>query len=263
MNGPVLVTGGTGTLGRAVVRQLLAGGHGTRILSRRPRPADDGSPGDAEWVTGDLNTGEGIDAAVTGTSAIVHCASTGNRKDVQITRNLSDAVLRSAGRPHLVHISIVGIDRVPFFYYRAKLDTERLVATSGLPWSVLRTTQFHDLVALLTDAQRRLPVALTLGGVRFQPIDVDEVAARLVALATGPAVGRADDMGGPQIRDAAHFTRATLRASGRSRRVVPVRPPGRFFRALRLGGNLVPDRAVGRTTFEEYLARRDAPDTSR
>lgn len=257
MTGPVLVTGGTGTLGRAVVRQLLADGHDTRVLSRRPRPAGDRKA--YEWATGDLNTGEGVDAAVTGVRVIIHCATTGNRKDVAITRNLTDAALRSADRPHLVYISIVGIDRVPFFYYRAKLDTERLVAASGLPWSVLRTTQFHDLVALLTDAQRRLPVALTLGGVRFQPIDVREVAERLVALATGPAVGRADDMGGPQIRDAAHFTRATLRASGRRRRVVALRPPGAFFRALRLGGNLVPDRAVGRTTFEEYLARRDTP----
>ena len=260
MNGPVLVTGGTGTLGRAVVRRLLADGRDTRILSRRPRPADDRKPYD--WAVGNLEDAEGIDAAVTGVEAIIHCATAGTRKDVQITRHLIEACMRTGVRPHLVYISIVGIDRVPFFYYRAKLDTERLVAASGLPWSVLRATQFHDLVALLTDVQRRLPVAFTLGGVRFQPIDVDEVAARLVALATRPAVGRTDDMGGPRIHDAAHFTRACLSASGRRRRVVQLRPPGAFFRALRLGGNLVPDRAVGRTTFEEYLARRDAPDAS-
>lgn len=255
MTGPVLVTGGTGTLGRAVVRQLLAQGHDIRVLSRGPRPAGDQKS--HEWATGNLETGEALDAAVTGVRAIVHCATAGNRKDVQITRHLIEAALRAGDRPHLVYISIVGIDRVPFSYYRAKLDTERLVAACGLPYSVLRATQFHDLVAMVTDVQRRLPVALTFSGVRFQPIDVDEVAERLVALATGRAVGRADDMGGPQIRDAAYFTRACLRASGRRRRVVPLRPPGAFFRALRLGGNLVPDRAVGRTTFEEYLARRD------
>lgn len=258
MTGPVLVTGGTGTLGRAVVRRLLAEGHDARVLSRRPRPENDREP--YAWATGDLGTGEGIDAAVTGVGAVIHCATAGTGKDVGHAQNLIDAIRRTAddatGLPHLVYISIVGIDRVPFYYYRAKLDTERLIAASGIPSTVLRATQFHDLVAFLTDVQRRLPVAFTLADVRFQPIDVSEVAERLVTLAAGPAVGRADDMGGPQIREAAYFTRACLKAAGRRRRVVPLRLPGAFFRGLRLGGNLVPDRAVGRITFEEYLARR-------
>ncbi|WP_344631241.1 SDR family oxidoreductase [Streptomyces glaucosporus] len=252
--GSVLVTGGTGTLGRRVVRRLPEEGRAVRVLSRRPRPTGDREPYD--WATGDLSTGEGIDAAVAGVEAIVHCATTIGRGDVAATRRLVDAARRSGGDPHLVHISIVGVDRVPFVYYRAKLAAERIVAESGLPWTVLRATQFHDLIAGIVDAQRMLPVTLALGGVRFQPVDAGEVADRLAALAVGGPAGRVPDVGGPQVRDHRELTRVTLRARGRRRPVLPLWLPGAVFRAYREGGHLAPDRAVGRVTYDEYLAAR-------
>ncbi|WP_344324706.1 SDR family oxidoreductase [Streptomyces macrosporus] len=251
---PVLVTGGTGTLGRRVVRRLLEEERAVRVLSRRPRPAGDREPYD--WATGDLSTGEGIDAAVAGVGTIVHCATTVGRGDVAATRRLVDAARRSGGEPHLVYISIVGIDRVPFVYYRAKSAAERIVEGAGLPWSVLRATQFHDLIAGIVDAQRMLPVALAFGGVCFQPVDAGEVADRLAALAVGGPAGRVPDMGGPQVRDHRELTRTTLRARGRRRPVLPLRLPGAVFRAFREGGHLAPDRAVGRVTYDEYLAAR-------
>ncbi|WP_432094220.1 SDR family oxidoreductase [Streptomyces sp. bgisy100] len=251
MNGTVLVTGGTGTLGRAVVRRLLDDGRPVRVLSRRPRAEADRMP--YTWATGDLRTGEGLDAALDGVTAVIHCATANGRGDVEATRLLTEAAQR-AGRPHLVYISIVGIDRLPLGYYRAKLAAERLIEHSGLPWTVLRATQFHDLVARMTSAQRRLPVVLTVAGVRFQPVDVREVADRLAELAAGPAAGRVADMGGPEIRDATDLARSCLRAAGVRRRVVPLRLPGALVAGLRRGGNLVPDRAVGRITFEEFLA---------
>ncbi|MFP8902809.1 SDR family oxidoreductase [Streptomyces atacamensis] len=248
----VLVTGGTGTLGRAVVRGLSARGLAVRLLSRRPRPAGDRGP--CRWATGDLTTGEGVDAAVSGAGVIVHCATTLGRGDVAATRRLADAAHRAGSRPHLVYISIVGVDRVPLPYYRAKLAAERVVAESGLPWTVLRATQFHDLIARVTDAQRLSPVALALAGVRFQPVDAEEVAERLADLAVGEPAGRVPDMGGPQVRDHAELTRATLRARGRRRPVLPLWLPGAAFRGYRAGGHLAPDHAVGRITYEEYLA---------
>src|SRR5262249_21734389 len=129
--GLTLVTGGTGTLGRNVAERLEATGSNTRVLSRRPAPAD--RPGSA-WATGDPRTGLGIQAAVAGADVIVHCA-TGLTGDVDAARHLIDAA-RGAGRPHLVYISIVGIDRLPAGYYKSKLAVERLVEKSGLPWTV-------------------------------------------------------------------------------------------------------------------------------
>src|SRR5262249_60932548 len=92
-----------------------------------------------------------------------------------------------AGAPPLVYISIVGLDLCPHGYYRTKLRTERLISQSGLPWTVLRTTQFHDLILLACTTLARPPVMLVPAGTSFQPLDVTEVAERLAGLAVAPA----------------------------------------------------------------------------
>jgi uncharacterized protein YbjT (DUF2867 family) len=96
-----------------------------------------------------------------------------------------------------VYVSIVGVDRIPYGYYRAKLATETVVEESGLPWTILRATQFHDLIRRIAGVLAKSPVVPVPAGVRFQPVDVHEVAARVVELATGTPAGRVDDMGGP------------------------------------------------------------------
>lgn len=247
---PILVTGGTGTLGRPLVQLLTNRGAAVRVLSRRPRPAP--AP-PHEWYTGDLRRGQGIEAAVAGAGTIIHCAT--GRGDVAAARALL-ATAQRVGRPHLVYISIVGIDRVPMGYYRSKLETERLIADSGLPWTVLRATQFHDLIARGCSVLARLPALPVPAATSFQPVDAGEVAARLAELATGPPAGRVPDMGGPQVRSAADLARSYLRVSGRRRPVRPVRLPGRAAAALRRGDHLAPGHAEGRATFEDFLASR-------
>jgi uncharacterized protein YbjT (DUF2867 family) len=252
VNSTILVTGGTGTLGRHVVWRLLEDEHEVRVLSRRPRPPSDRSP--TEWALGDLKSGRGLDDALSGVDAIAHCATTRGRGDVAATRNLTAGALR-AGTPHLVFISIVGIDRAPgFFYYRTKLECERIVEESGVPWTTVRATQFHELIVQVAGAQRWLPVCLTLGGgVPLQPVGAREVGERLAELALGEPAGRVADMAGPEVRDAVELTRAAVRAAGRRRPVVPLRLPGKTFRAIRGGALVAPEHAVGKVTFEEFL----------
>ncbi|MEW2388197.1 NAD(P)H-binding protein [Streptomyces venezuelae] len=240
----ILVTGGTGTLGRLVTERLRADGHEVRVLSRHTQP-----------YAVDLREGTGLDAAVTGVDVIVHCASSVRGGDERAARNLI-AAAEKAGVAHLVYISIVGIDRVPMGYYKTKLAVERLIEESGLGWTVLRATQFHDLVLQIMEASAKLPVMLLPGGVSDQPIEVGEVADRLAELAAAPPAGRVEDMGGPEVRTFPELAHAYLRASGKRRRVLPVRLAGRTYRAARAGGLLTPDRAVGKRTFEEYLAVR-------
>ncbi|KUL37496.1 NmrA family transcriptional regulator [Streptomyces sp. NRRL F-4489] len=248
MKNPILVTGGTGRLGRALVPQLLSAGHPVRVLSRRPATAPD-----TQGFRGDLLTGEGLDEAVAGASVIVHCATGNGRSDIKATRNLLHAALRG-GRPHLLYVSIVGVDRVGLSYYRAKLACERLVADSGLPWTVQRTTQFHELIVWMCTSQRWLPAIVMPGGVSFQPVDTGEVAVRLAALAGAPPAGRAPDMGGPEVRRAADLARAYLRSRGARRPVLPVPMPGVAMRAYRAGEHLAPEHADGRITFDQFLA---------
>lgn len=248
MTGLILVTGGTGTLGRPLVQRLEAEGSSVRVLSRRPAPAGPDTAG--RWATADLKTGRGLDAAVADAEVIVHCAT--GRGDSGAARNLIDAAKR-AGRPHLVYISIVGIDQVPVGYYKSKLDVERQVAGAGLPWTVLRATQFHQLILRGCEALARLPVMLVPAGTSFQPVDAAEVAVRLAELATGPAAGRTPDMGGPEVLGAADLARAYLRARGRHRAVLPVWLPGSAFAGYRAGAHLAPGHRAGRVTFAQFL----------
>ena len=260
MTSPILVTGGTGTLGRRVVRRLRDASCNVRVLSRRSHEFGDG----IEFMTGDLATGEGLEAAVNGVETIVHCAGSA-KGDEDKARNLVWAASR-AGAPHLVYISVVGADRIPvvsgvdramFGYFASKQAAEKVVEDSGLPWTTLRATQFHELMLLVAQQLATLPVAPLPAGVRFQPIDADEVAARLVELSLDEPSGLVPDMGGPRVYSAAELFRGYLRASHRRRRpIVPVWLPGKAARAFREGANLAPEQAVGHRTWEEFLAER-------
>ena len=256
----ILVTGGTGVLGRDVVRGLLQMGSEVRVLSRRQRR--EGDPPAAGWSVGDLRTGAGLGAAVRDAGVIVHCASDPRRPrgDPVAARHLIDAA-RASGDPHLIYVSIVGVDQVPFGYYKIKLAVERMVESSGLPWTILRATQFHDLLCFLFQWLARLPVMPIPAGVSDQPCDTRDVAVRLAALALDGPAGRADDFGGPRVEPMADLARAYLRATGRRRRLAGVRLPGQTFRAYAAGGHLAPSHADGRITFEEFLREYVSPRT--
>lgn len=254
-----LVTGGTGTLGRHVVRRLRDAGVQVRSLSRHSRAPEPG----VEYVTGDLDTGEGVAEALVGADIIVHLAGS-NKGDDEKARKLVQAASR-AGSPHLVYISVVGAERVPvisgvdramFGYFASKRAAERVVAESGLPWTTLRATQFHDLFLLVARQMAKLPIVPLPAGMRFQPVDADEVAARLVELALGAPQGLAPDIGGPRIYSPAELLRAYLRASHQRRATIPLWLPGKAARAIRAGANLAPEHAVGQKTWEEFLAER-------
>ena len=107
-----------------------------------------------------------------------------------------------------MYISVVGADRVPvvsgidramFGYFASKRAAERVVADSGLPWTTLRATQFHDLILTVARQLAKLPVMPVPAGVRFQPVDAGEVAARLVELALGAPAGLVPDLAGPRV----------------------------------------------------------------
>jgi uncharacterized protein YbjT (DUF2867 family) len=240
----VLVTGATGTLGRPTVTRLRANGHDVRSLSRRTGPG---------LITGDLLTGAGIAEALAGVDAVLHLA-TSPRKDVAATETLL-AAARKAATPHLVVISIVGVDQIPLGYYRGKVEIERLTVESGVPHTILRATQFHSLVAGVFAASRRLPVVVA-PALSMQPIAPDEVAQRLVELTeTGPS-GRVPDIGGPQQRPVRELAQSWRAAVGSRRPIMPLRLPGKVYAALAAGHGMVPGPGYGRATFEDYLAER-------
>jgi uncharacterized protein YbjT (DUF2867 family) len=250
MSRSILITGATGTLGKQVVGAATEAGHQVRAMSRRRHVGYTG----VHWTQCDLLSGDGVDAAVDGIEVIIHCATQGTRdKDVTSMENLI-AAARRAGVGHVVHVSIVGIDRIPLPYYKTKLRVERALEASGLGHTVQRATQFHDLIEVTFSIQRFSPALMTLRGVRFQPIGTRDVAARLLALADGEPAGRVADIGGPEVHTHADLARMFLAARGSRRRVVEVPVPGRIAAGYRSGANLAPDNAVGTIGFADYLA---------
>ena len=252
-----LVTGGTGTLGRHVVPLLREAGAEVRILTRQMIPGH---------LTGDLETGLGLDEALVGVDTVLHLAGS-PKNDEQKAAHL----VRAAGRarkPHIVYISVVGCERVPvtsaidrgmFGYFQRKRAAEVVIAESGLPWTTLRATQFHDLAFKTVNGMAKLPVIPVPSGLSWQPIETGEVADRLVELAHGAPAGLVDDIAGPREYGMAEFVRGFLAATGKHRVLLPIRLPGGAARAFREGANLAPDHAVGVRTWEDFLAERTSP----
>ncbi|WP_432993205.1 SDR family oxidoreductase [Dactylosporangium sp. CA-233914] len=258
MTTPILLTGGTGTLGRLLLPHLRAAGRPIRILTRQ-RP--NGAPGDVEYVAGDLATGAGVAASVEGAATIVHCAGSAKGDEVKAANLLREAA--RAGAKHVVYISVVGADRVPvtsamdrmaFGYFAAKRAAEVLVAESGIPWTTLRASQFHELTLATIRRLAKLPVVPVPAGACFQPVDGAEVAARFAELALGEPAGLVPDVAGPRAYGFDELVRSYLRAAGKRRPILPMPMGGGAYRAIRAGANLAPDRAVGRRTWEDFLA---------
>lgn len=249
MNTKIFVTGGTGGLGSHTVPLLRAAGYDLRILSRSPRENVEG----VEYVTGDLLTWTGLDEALAGTDTVLHMAGAQKGDDIA-TRNLAQAAAR-AGVRHLVYISVIGADTVPVRWLRMKAAAEEAIRESGVPYTILRAAQFHDLTLKVVRAMAKLPVVPNPGGLRFQPVDARDVAARLAELVAGPPAGLVADIAGPEVIAMGDLVRSYVKASGKHRVLMPVRIPGKAGKAYRAGDNLALDGAlVATSSWEDFLA---------
>ncbi|HTJ37253.1 MAG TPA: SDR family oxidoreductase [Dactylosporangium sp.] len=239
MTNLVLVTGGTGRLGRLVTARLRAAGATVRVLSRTPG-AD---------AVGDLSTGAGLSEAVSGADVVLHCA-TNPKGDAAATGNLIAAL---TARPHFVYISVVGVDAAPGWgYTREKLSSERLVEQSGLPFTILRATQFFDYVLAPMRKLARFPIVPAPAGFPVQPVDAAEVADRLAGLTLSPPSGHVPDMAGPERLTWSDMQRAYLRATSRRRWLLPLWLPG--MAKIRNGALLPrPGYTSGTRTFASFL----------
>ena len=242
----IAVAGGTGVVGRHVVREAEARGHEVLVLTRS--------------TGADLMTGVGLADRLAGVEAVVDVVSTreqSRRKAEEffgtVTRNLLGAEA-DAGVGHHVVLSIIGIDLVPSGYYQGKLLQERLTEGGAVPWTILRASQFHEF------AQQALGFA-TLGPFSMvprmttQPVAAREVAAALVDLVERGPQGRVADLAGPEVHELVDLARRVNATKGLGRRVVGVRLPGAWGRGMR-SGDLTPraDGPRGTLTFEDWLA---------
>jgi uncharacterized protein YbjT (DUF2867 family) len=252
----VLVTGGTGILGRALTPQLHQAGHVVRIMSRQDAPAV--TP--FEWARASLETGEGLAPAVAGSDVIIHAASSPYKRaqevDVEGTERLL-AAAQQAGVGHFIYISIVGIEEVAFPYYRYKLAAEKVIEAGDVPWSIQRTTQFHNLIDIFLQLLARTPFILPVPqDLPFQPIDPSEAATLLMDAVTAGPAGRLPDAGGPEIQKLGQLAKVWRQVRGLRRPMVHLPLWGKAAAGFRKGYHTAPDRKVGRITWAEWLQRQ-------
>jgi uncharacterized protein YbjT (DUF2867 family) len=233
-------------------------GHHVRIMSRHSAPGN--LLPETEWVQAHLQTGEGIAAAVQGIDVIVHAASSPSwhtqQVDVDGTRRLLEHA-HAAAVAHMVYISIVGIDRIPFGYYQCKRVTEDLIQQSGIPWSLLRATQFHYLIDFVLRAATKLPLVTPLPtNLHFQSVAESEVAQRLREIVQSGPGGRWPDMGGPEVQTLGELAQNWLSLRGMRRAVIPLWLLGKSAQGFRRGDNTCPEQAVGKITWAEWVGQK-------
>lgn len=253
----VLVTGATGVLGRALVAVLAVRGHEVTGLSRRPpsqpHPA-------VTYVHGDVQTGAGVEEVVAAADAVIHAVS-GRRRPIRVEIEGTLTVAAAAARSgvHFVYVSIVGVDENPFGYYKAKLQSERVVEASGDRWTIQRATQFHGLI----DSLLSLPVFPVTRHLSFQPVDQTDLGRRLTDLVESGPSGRAEDFGGPEVMSVRELAAVRRRITGARARLLPVPVMGEALRAFDDGAQLCPGNRGGTRTWAEWLTERSPDDRRR
>ena len=242
----IAVAGGTGRAGAEAVATARARGHEVVVLAR------------SRGV--DLVTGDGVAEALAGVEVIVDASGVQGKDDPTAFHEAVTRSLASAGARHLVVLSIVGCDRAATYpLYGGKVAQERASEASGIPFTIARTTQFHEFARMVWDLGHKGPLAFA-PRMRTQPVAVTEVGARLIDLAEGePVNGRAADFAGPREESLVEMVRAYAKASGRSAPIVPINLPGELGKAQR-DGRLLPgrDAVLGSQTFDEWLALQRA-----
>jgi uncharacterized protein YbjT (DUF2867 family) len=242
----IIVIGGSGLIGKKLIPLLRQRGH----------EAVAASPSSGVNTL----TGEGLAAALTGANVVVDVSNSPSFADAEVmeffdksTRNLL-AAEAAAGVKHHVALSVVGADRLPDSgYMRAKVNQEKLITASGIPYTILRATQFFEFLGAIAGSGAdgdtvRLPTAI------MQPIAADDVAAALAEVVVGSPVNGIADLAGPEALSIAEFAQRALVATGDKRKVVPD-ARATYFGAKLDDHGLAPvgKSRLGPTRFENWL----------
>ena len=240
----IVVIGGTGRIGSQVVELLRAEGHD--VLAASPS-------GGVDTVSG-----EGVAEAVAGADVVVDVSNSPSFADDDVLHFFTTstghllAAEAAAGVRHHVVLSIVGADGIDAGYMRAKVAQERLVHESGIGWSVVRATQFHEFVTAIADGST-VDGVVRIPPVAFQPVAAADVARAVADVAAGEPAGTVE-IAGPERLRFDEVVRDALAARGDTRTVV-ADPAAPYFGAVLAEGSLVPagEARLGTVTFAQAV----------
>jgi uncharacterized protein YbjT (DUF2867 family) len=255
----ILITGGSGGLGREVVARLNPDRSTLRIMSRGARPPN--LDARIEWAQADLRTGSGVAEAVHGVDVVYHLATGHAPKDVRLvdiegTHRLLE-LSQAEGVKNFIYSSIIGVEHFPgFFYYKAKFDAERMIEASGVPYTIMRAAQLHSLIDMVLKMGNRLPFILLPTTMQVQTVDTGEFAAQLAHLPHESALKRVPDVAGPEVLRSGEMAHIWLNLRGIRKPIINLPLPGATMDAFRRGMNTALHRAVGNITWAEWVARK-------
>jgi uncharacterized protein YbjT (DUF2867 family) len=246
----IVVIGGTGLIGSKTVTILRQGGH--EVVAASPRSGVN------------TITGEGLKQAMAGTQVVIDLANSPSFEDKAVLeffetsgRNLLAAEAAANVRHHLA-LSIVAVDRTDNGYFRAKVTQEKLIETSGIPYTIVRATQFMEFLGGIADSSAdgnivRLPPIL------FQPIAADDVAAITADVALAAPRSGIVDIAGPERAPFNEIIARYLKAVGDPREVVSD-PEAQYWGGRVEERSLVPlgEARLGRIGFDEWFRRSQA-----
>jgi uncharacterized protein YbjT (DUF2867 family) len=243
----IVAIGGSGLIGSKLCKKLAERGH--QVLAASPKSGVN------------TVTGEGLAEAVTGAQVVVDVSNAPSWDDAEVmkffdtsTRSVL-AAEKKAGVRHHVALSVVGTDRLQESgYFRAKLVQEKLIAASGIPYTIVRATQFLEFLGGIAQASTdgqvvRLPSAL------MQPMSADDVAAVLADYALGPPLNRIVEIAGPEALGIDEAVRRYLTATGDVHRVI-IDANAPYYGVKVSERSLMPDNAarLGTTRLDDWLA---------
>jgi uncharacterized protein YbjT (DUF2867 family) len=247
----IIVIGGTGLIGSKTAVLLRQGSH--EVVAASPKSGID------------TITGEGLKEIMPGAQVVIDLANSPSFEDKAVLeffqtsgRNLF-AAEAPAGVRHHVALSIVGTDRTPEIgYFRAKVAQEKLIEASGIPYTIIRSTQFLEfLPAIAASGAAGNVVRISPGP--FQPIAADDVAATVAEVALGQPRNGIVEIAGPERAPFSEFVARYLKAAGDPREVVPD-PEARYYGGRVEEHTLVPlgEARLGRIGFDEWFRRSQA-----
>lgn len=249
----ILVTGSTGQLGSALPNHLKNSGYKVKLTSRR-KP--DGFE-DFEWTYSDLSSGEGLEEAVKDADVILHAATSPmkNSKSVEVS-GFKELLKKTQHVKHFIYPSIVGIDEIPFNYYKLKLEAEELLKKSSIPHTIVRATQFHHFIDHLFLSKPFLKRYIVPGKFKCQSVDAGEFAEHLTGLVDKEPQGRAKDFGGPDVMTLREMAELKIKLNNEPNKVLSLSLTGKLYKSFCDGKNTNPARKMGKITFGEYLSEK-------
>ncbi|MCA1054091.1 NmrA family NAD(P)-binding protein [Rossellomorea aquimaris] len=250
----ILVTGGTGVLGSSFAS--LAEREGYQVLrASRTQPASV-----INWTFLDLMSGEGLSEALSGVDVVFHAATSPakntDKVDIAGTLMLLEEC-KKVGLKHFIYPSIVGIDSIPLNYYKAKLTVEDRIVRSGVPYTIMRVTQFHNLLEKMIGLMAKYPIIFLPTTLIFQPVDVEEVAEAFLEIVNEGPLGKIDDFAGPEILSLKDMYTSWRAHHGVKNILIPLPYlPSKTFKAFRDGNNTNQNARKGERTWEWWLEKR-------